>query len=240
MNATFKIKRILPAAGYPALHFLSIVTMWGRWDLNLELSIGNIRRCWATRLFGSFVFLIKNAFFLYLDLAWVLLFWYAFFWTCTLCRHGGQRRVSVFKPKKQVAARKGPNNLTHLTFSEGAKVVLHELFTQYPPDDEEVDKEKVGKKTERVDKMRRSKVDIFLKPLMSKAEIAKKVESLASKIERNSNLKQVFLTLWTQLKFYEYCWLDALCNFMVIILVMGSLTVKGFLDFVHAGNWRQV
>ncbi|XP_030929402.1 DExH-box ATP-dependent RNA helicase DExH6 isoform X1 [Quercus lobata] len=105
--------------------------------------------------------------------------------------HGGQRRVSVFKPKKQVATRKGPSSLTHLTFSEGAKVVLHDLFTQYPPDDEEVDKEKVGKKTERVDKMRRSKVDIFLKPSMSKAEIAKKVESLASKIERAANLKQV-------------------------------------------------
>lgn len=74
-------------------------------------------------------------------------------------------------------------------------MVLHDLFTQYPPDDEEVDKEKVGRKTERVDKMRRSKVDIFLKPSMSKAEIAKKVESLASKIERATNLKQVFLTL---------------------------------------------
>ncbi|KAB8472942.1 hypothetical protein FH972_025307 [Carpinus fangiana] len=100
-----------------------------------------------------------------------------------------KRRVSVFKTKKKVGNTKDLESLISLTFSEQANMVLQDLFTRYPPDDGEVDM--VGKKTEKIDKIRQKKDDIFCKPSMSRAEIAKKVESLASKMEKVAYLKQI-------------------------------------------------
>lgn len=100
----------------------------------------------------------------------------------------------MYKTKKKIDNAKGLDSLTYLTFSEEGKVVLQDLFTRYPPDDGEVDNEMVGKKTEKIDKIRQKKDDIFCKPSMSRAEIAKKVESLSSKMEKVAYLKQVFLT----------------------------------------------
>lgn len=111
-----------------------------------------------------------------------------------LCRRGGQRRVSVYKTKKKVDTTKGLESLPYLTFSEEAKLVLQDLFIQYPPDDGKMDYGMVGKQAETIDKTRKKKDDIFCKPSMSTAEIAKKVELLASKMEKVGYLKQVVLT----------------------------------------------
>jgi ATP-dependent RNA helicase DHX36 len=100
----------------------------------------------------------------------------------------------VYKTKRKVGNTKDLESLISLTFSEQANMVLQDLFTRYPPDDGEVDNEMVGKKTEKIDKIRQKKDDIFCKPSMSRAEIAKKVESLASKMEKVAYLKQVFMT----------------------------------------------
>lgn len=98
------------------------------------------------------------------------------------------------KSKKKNDNDNSLDSLTYLTFSEEAQVVLQDLFTRYPPDDGEVDNEIAGKKTEKIDKIRQKRDDIFCKPSMSRAEIAKKVESHASKMKKVAYLKQVFLT----------------------------------------------
>lgn len=86
------------------------------------------------------------------------------------------------------------DSLPNFTFSEEAKWVLQDLFTQYPPDTGEVDNRVVRKQAEKFNKARQRKDDIFCKPSMSKAEIAKKVESLSSKKEMVAHLKKVFPT----------------------------------------------
>lgn len=115
-----------------------------------------------------------------------------------MCRKGDQRRVSVFKNKTKADIKK-KENLTCFTFSEEAKLVLQDMFTRYPPDDCEMGEEMVGKLGGNTDKIRRKKDDIFSRPLMSKAEIEKKVESLASAVENVPKLKQV-------LRYYNKLW----------------------------------
>uniref|UniRef100_A0A5B7AJQ7 Putative ATP-dependent RNA helicase DHX36 n=1 Tax=Davidia involucrata TaxID=16924 RepID=A0A5B7AJQ7_DAVIN len=102
---------------------------------------------------------------------------------------GNQRRVSVYKSKAKVE--KGEENLNSFTFSEEAKEVLQDLFIRYPPDDQEVSEEMFGKHSGKTDKIQVKKDDIFRKPSMNKAEIAKKVESLASRVEKAANLRQI-------------------------------------------------
>ncbi|KAA8524176.1 hypothetical protein F0562_010392 [Nyssa sinensis] len=104
---------------------------------------------------------------------------------------GNQRCVSVYKTKRKVDKEKGKENLNSFTFSEEAKEVLGDLFTQYPPDDQQVGEEIVGKNSGKSDKIRGKNDDIFRKPSMNKAEIAKKVESLASRVEKAANLRQI-------------------------------------------------
>lgn len=104
---------------------------------------------------------------------------------------------------------KGKENLPSLTFSEGSKLVLQDLFTLYPPDDGEPGEKLDAKQSGKTDKMRGKRDDIFCKPSMNKAEIAKKMESLTSKIEKDINLRQVVLTSQTKLEIYGFLWLDA-------------------------------
>ncbi|GLT94049.1 hypothetical protein SLE2022_118120 [Rubroshorea leprosula] len=99
---------------------------------------------------------------------------------------GNQRRVSVYKTKKQTETVIGRDGLTCVKFSEEAKVVLQDLFARYPPDNDEL-----GKYGGKIDKLRRKKDDIFCKPLMNKAEISRKAELLASRIESTKNLRQI-------------------------------------------------
>lgn len=89
---------------------------------------------------------------------------------------------------------KGKESLPLFTFSEGSKLVLQDLFTHYPPDDGEPGEKLFSNHGGQNDKIRGKRDDIFCKPSMSKAEIAKKVESLASRIEEDANLRQVHLT----------------------------------------------
>lgn len=104
---------------------------------------------------------------------------------------GKQRRVSVYKSKKRVETDKGKENLPSLTFSEGSKLVLQDLFTHYPPDDGEPGEKLDANQSRKSDKTRGKRDDIFCKPKMSKAEIAMKVESLTSRIEKDANLRQI-------------------------------------------------
>lgn len=78
-----------------------------------------------------------------------------------------------------------------MTFSEGSKVVLQDLFTTYPPDDGELEEKVIGKYSGKTAKIRRKKDDIFSKPLMSAADVAERVEQLASRRVKDSNLRQV-------------------------------------------------
>lgn len=129
------------------------------------------------------------------QLAWVNYFLtQSLKWTWASCRRGSQRRVSIYKTKKKVDTTKDLDSLPNFTFSEEAKWVLQDLFTQYPPDTGEVDNRVVRKQAEKFNKARQRKDDIFCKPSMSKAEIAKKVESLSSKKEMVAHLKKVFPT----------------------------------------------
>lgn len=81
-----------------------------------------------------------------------------------------------------------------MTFSEGTKEVLSDLFVCYPPGDEVEDLELSGKSSDKNDSAQRKRDNTFRKPLMNKEDIAKKVESLASKLKNNANLRKVFLS----------------------------------------------
>ncbi|RVW31184.1 DExH-box ATP-dependent RNA helicase DExH6 [Vitis vinifera] len=103
---------------------------------------------------------------------------------------GSQRRVSVYKTKKKVDTKKEEGN-PYLNFSEEAKEVLLDLFTRYPPDDTEMVTQMVENGSGKTEKIWGKKDDIFGRPSMNKAEIAKKVELLASRIEEDPHLRQI-------------------------------------------------
>ncbi|TYG72697.1 hypothetical protein ES288_D04G042500v1 [Gossypium darwinii] len=103
---------------------------------------------------------------------------------------GSQRCVSVYKIKEK-ASSMTEKNPTNVSFSEGTKLVLQDLFTYYPPDDGELEEKVIGKYSGKSAKIRRKKDDIFSKPLMNAAEIAKKVKTLASKREKHPNMRQI-------------------------------------------------
>ncbi|KAA3464462.1 DExH-box ATP-dependent RNA helicase DExH6-like [Gossypium australe] len=103
---------------------------------------------------------------------------------------GSQRCVSVYKIKEK-ASSMTEKNLTNVSFSEGTQLVLQDLFTNYPPDDGELEEKVIGKYSGKSAKIRRKKDDIFSKPLMNAAEIAKKVKTLASKREKYPNMRQI-------------------------------------------------
>lgn len=106
-------------------------------------------------------------------------------------RSGNQRRVSVYKFKRALNLKKENESLTSFTFSEEGKMVLRDLFTCYPPDDHEVGEKIVGKRSGNADTIQKKKDDILRKPAMNKAEIAKKLESVASRMEKSPNLRQI-------------------------------------------------
>ncbi|KAG5246174.1 hypothetical protein OIU77_019898 [Salix suchowensis] len=104
---------------------------------------------------------------------------------------GSQRCVSVYKNTKKLDDVKGKENLTHLTFSGESKMALGELFSNYPPAEGGFGTELDGKHGGTAGKTREKKDDIFSKPFRKKEEIAKKVESFASRIEKDVKLKQI-------------------------------------------------
>ncbi|XP_004243616.2 DExH-box ATP-dependent RNA helicase DExH6 isoform X1 [Solanum lycopersicum] len=106
---------------------------------------------------------------------------------------GDQRRISIFKTKQNTDTMKGKDVLSCFKFSEEAKYALQDLFTRYPPGDGETNEPVVGKHSKKFDKLRGKKDDMFCKPVMSTSEIAKRVESFASRIEKSPNMRQITL-----------------------------------------------
>ncbi|KAI4308138.1 hypothetical protein L6164_031242 [Bauhinia variegata] len=104
--------------------------------------------------------------------------------------HGKQRSVSVYKRKKKVDSNTQLESLPHFTFSDEAKQALAHLFIQHPPGDGDM-WEMVGSHSDKNERVKRHKDDIFSKPSMSKADIAKKLEAYASRTKTDSNLTQV-------------------------------------------------
>lgn len=102
---------------------------------------------------------------------------------------GEHRCISVSKIRKNNT---DVPSLSSLTFSEGTKEVLSDLFVRYPPGDEVEDLELSGKSSDKNESAQRKRDNTFRKPLMNKEEIAKKVESLASKLKNNANLRTIF------------------------------------------------
>ncbi|TQD69133.1 hypothetical protein C1H46_045334 [Malus baccata] len=102
---------------------------------------------------------------------------------------GEHRCISVSKIRKKNT---DVPSLSSLTFSEGTKEVLSGLFVHYPPGDEVEDLELSGKSSNKNESAQRKRDNTFRKPLMNKEEIAKKMESLASKLKNNANLRKIF------------------------------------------------
>lgn len=126
-----------------------------------------------------------------------------------LYRGSKQRHVRVYKVRKKVTE---SQNLYNLSFSDEAKEVLRNLFTHYPPDDGEEGKEMDGKNGEKVYDLYQKRDGMFCKPLMSKAEIAKKLESLASRMENVLYLRQVYKLL----------------DYVPLVLLLNSFLIKAF------------
>ncbi|KAL8208141.1 hypothetical protein R6Q57_007553 [Mikania cordata] len=104
---------------------------------------------------------------------------------------GNNRRVSVYKFKKESADTKEKNKLTSFTFSEEGKTVLRDFFSLYPPGDHG-EAEKISSiSNKNNDNIRMKTDDILWKPLVKKGEIATKFESLVARMQSDSKLKQI-------------------------------------------------
>ncbi|XP_027331217.1 DExH-box ATP-dependent RNA helicase DExH6 isoform X1 [Abrus precatorius] len=103
---------------------------------------------------------------------------------------GKDRRVSVQKIKKKVDTNNGFERLPQFTFSEESKWVLGDLFSHYPPGDGNL-WEIIGENSDTIEKTKQKKDDMFGRPSMTKAEIARKLEALASRMNSVSNLRQI-------------------------------------------------
>ncbi|KAL7128647.1 hypothetical protein ABFS83_13G008200 [Erythranthe nasuta] len=102
---------------------------------------------------------------------------------------GQKRRISVTKIKSAVEPVKGKENLVSFKFSEDSKAVLQDLFSRYPPDEVEMAEKKVEESSGRSSTVLAIGDDMFCKPVMTESEIASKVESLASKMEKGQLIK---------------------------------------------------
>ncbi|KAL8128807.1 hypothetical protein V2J09_017962 [Rumex salicifolius] len=104
---------------------------------------------------------------------------------------GNQRHVSVYKTKKKVDTMKGKENLSFLTLSEASKDVLLDLLRQYPPGQDGLEELNLDVYSKINKKLQSKRDDIFCKPLMTKAEIEKKVEAFSSRIKHDSKFREV-------------------------------------------------
>ncbi|XP_054796819.1 DExH-box ATP-dependent RNA helicase DExH6 isoform X1 [Prosopis cineraria] len=102
-----------------------------------------------------------------------------------------QRRISVFKTVKKVDTVTGLEKLPCFAFSEGAQMVLGNLFAHHPPGGGDLLEEMVGRRNDKTNKAKQNKDDIFSKPSMSKAEISKKLEAFSSRMKTAPHLQQI-------------------------------------------------
>ncbi|KAK9076312.1 hypothetical protein SSX86_004646 [Deinandra increscens subsp. villosa] len=104
---------------------------------------------------------------------------------------GNNRRVSVYKFKKKSNDTQAKNKLTSFTFSEEGKTVLRDFFSLYPPGDHGETENIAATSSKNTDNTRTKTDDILSKPIMKKAEVAKKFESLVAKTQSDLKLKQI-------------------------------------------------
>lgn len=124
---------------------------------------------------------------------------------------GEQRQVSVYKTKKNDDGKKKndggkskkktktldeESQETHISsfaFSEESKRVLVDLFMHYPPGEDQDGEQKLHDQTRDTDKLRGGIDDTFLRPVMGKEEIARKLNSLTCKIATTPKLAEIFV-----------------------------------------------
>lgn len=104
---------------------------------------------------------------------------------------GNKRSVTVYKDKKKKKSDRLERKDSAITFSEEAKRVLFDLFTHYPPGEDELRKQKLNEPSDSTPKSRSRRDTIFHRPIMDKAEIAKKVDMLTSRIRNLPKLKKI-------------------------------------------------
>lgn len=124
-------------------------------------------------MFGSFLYVV------------LLILNLAFFY-----RHGKERRLSIQKVNKKGGNDNQFGSLPLFTFSEESKRALGELFAHFPPGDGNL-KDIVGENSGRTDNTRHKASDIFSRPSMTKDEITRKLDTLTSRRENASDLKEV-------------------------------------------------
>lgn len=104
--------------------------------------------------------------------------------------YGERRRLSVYKSKQK----QGPDmeeGASHLGFSEEARHVLQDLFSHYPPDDADLNVDADRNSGDKAANIKCKTDSAFCRPTMSKLDITKKIEMLASKINESAQLKKI-------------------------------------------------
>jgi hypothetical protein len=81
-------------------------------------------------------------------------------------------------------------SLPHFTFSEESKRALGDLFAYFPPGDGNL-KDLIGENSGKAHNARRYTDDIFSSPSMTKDEITRRLEAVASRRETVSGLREV-------------------------------------------------
>lgn len=115
----------------------------------------------------------------------------ASFLDCLIDRYGDRRRLSVYKTKKKKGSNKEEEYTVSLKFQGETSNVLHDLFTQYPPDDGELCEPPLENGTQKADQGQWKQDSCFCKPLMHKADIENKLELYVSRINGSPHLKKV-------------------------------------------------
>ncbi|KAH7661050.1 RNA helicase protein [Dioscorea alata] len=105
--------------------------------------------------------------------------------------YADRRRLSVYKTKMKKGSNKEEESTVSLKFQEETSNVLHDLFTQYPPDDGELCEPPLENGTQKSDQGQWKQDSCFCKPLMRKADIENKLELYASRINEILHLKKV-------------------------------------------------
>ncbi|CAN0897445.1 DExH-box ATP-dependent RNA helicase DExH6 [Linum grandiflorum] len=103
--------------------------------------------------------------------------------------HGIDRRVSVYKTPKKGEGKGKNEQLSCFTFSEESQMILHDLFSRYPPEDEELGTRLIQQNRGKAEKQR-GRDSMFCLPLLSKEEIRKKLELLSSRVQNDPNFRQ--------------------------------------------------
>ncbi|KAJ1285557.1 hypothetical protein BS78_03G288500 [Paspalum vaginatum] len=104
--------------------------------------------------------------------------------------YGERRCLSVYKSKQKQGPdmEEGPN---HLGFSEEARHVLQDLFTHYPPGDADLNGDADRNSGDKSANIKWKTDSAFCRPTMSKLDVTKKIEMLASKINGSPQLRKI-------------------------------------------------